>query len=153
MKEYSLQEVLDTERVDFKTKSGTIVYAEKGQLYIKLKIIMDEVKWICPLTKEWLETKFMKVQEPVNFMEVVSSNKKCKVEHELITDIINSDITLREFDGDTLEYKWFVEYKDKGYLQLNLLMSVIMGFLNVRDFKTVIEEGKWYLSEEEDICI
>jgi hypothetical protein len=96
---------------------------------------------------------FIPIPQPVGFMEVVESNKKCKVEHELMNDLLNSDITLKEFNNDELEYKWFLEYSNKGYLQLNLLMDVVMGFFNAREYKTVIKEGKWYLSDEEDIDI
>ena len=96
---------------------------------------------------------FIPISKPVSFMDIVDSNKKCKVEHELITDLLNSDITLKEFDNDELEYKWFMEYKNKGYLQINLLMDIVMGFLNAREYKIVIKEGKWYLSDEEDIDI
>lgn len=105
-------------------------------------------------TQNIINAKFISIkQKPVSFMDIVDSNKKCKVEHELITDLLNSDITLKEFDNDELEYKWFMEYKNKGYLQINLLMDIVMGFLNAREYKTVIKEGKWYLSDEEDIDI
>lgn len=146
MKMYSLQEVLETENVDFKTKSGTVVYAEKGQLYIKLQVVMSQVKWACPLNREWLNTKFIKAQESVNFTEVINSSRKCKVEHKNVTTILeNKDIT---FDKHMIAESFRAMQKDE-YLDFDSVMLVLSRFLGARLLKQVITDGKWYLEESE----
>jgi hypothetical protein len=74
---------------------------------------------------------FIPIQQPVSFMEVVKSGKKCKVEHELI----DTDLTV---------------YSNKKISDFNDLDWVLFTLTNNQiDIKTIIQEGKWYIEESE----
>lgn len=78
-----------------------------------------------------MDTTFIPIQQPVSFMEVVKSGKKCKVKHELI----DTDLTV---------------YSNKKISDFNDLDWVLFTLTdNQIDIKTIIQEGKWYIEESE----
>lgn len=78
------------------------------------------------------ESMFTIVQQPVSFMEIVKSCKKCKVKHELI----DTDLTV---------------YGNKKISDFNDLDWVLFTLTNNQiDIKTIIQEGKWYIESEAD---
>ncbi|WP_035790238.1 hypothetical protein [Clostridium beijerinckii] len=70
------------------------------------------------------------IQQPVNFMEVVNSDKKCKVEHKLM---------ICHFD----EY----EFDLKVYRFLSDIMQTLGHIHTSMELRKIIKEGKWYVEE------
>ncbi|MDF2881536.1 MAG: hypothetical protein K0R54_2093 [Clostridiaceae bacterium] len=77
------------------------------------------------LNERYITATFITIQQPVSFMEVVNSDKKCKVEHQLIKDKMLSFNTF----SDVLE-----------------ALSVYHSSIQLRQ---IIKEGKWYIKESE----
>ena len=70
--------------------------------------------------------KFEVIQKPVSFMEALKSGKKLKVEHPLMSEIIETEI--KEFDS----ISW-------------ILFAITNENIDVRE---IILNGKWYIEEE-----
>ena len=96
------------------------------------------IDWVCHPQDTFMQPYdflinglFIPIQQPVSFMEVVKSGKKCKVEHELI----DTDLTV---------------YSNKKISDFNDLNWVLFTLTdNQIDIKTIIQEGKWYIEESE----
>ena len=73
-----------------------------------------------------------KQQKPVNFMEVVNSDKKCKVEHELIDE-------LKDYDK-SIDYSKFYDF--------DFLISYLSNDFYGDKLRLIIKEGRWYLGED-----
>lgn len=79
-----------------------------------------------------MDTTFIPIQQPVSFMEVVKSDKKCKVEHKLMNC---------HFD----EYSFNL----KGYKFFSNVMETLGDVHTSRELRKIILEGKWYIEEIE----
>jgi len=84
---------------------------------------------------------FMPIQQPVSFIEVVNSDKKCRVEHELVQKGLN---------GNVMDIYWAESFKRGEFIPFNFLMNIISYYLGWSELRTVIQEGKWYLEDEID---
>ncbi len=82
--------------------------------------------------------KFIPIQKPVSFMEVVNSNKRCKVEHEYVKEI-------RRLSDLCFVYK--LEFKKGEYMPLNYLMYALGYHCSQEDIQEIIKNGIWYLEE------
>lgn len=80
---------------------------------------------------------YIEKQMSVSFMEVVNSERDCRVEHSLLDIVIPTEE----------DNSYYYEFNNKGYLPLNCLLHILGGHLGVRKVKEVILEGKWYLEE------
>ncbi|WP_243187077.1 hypothetical protein [Clostridium botulinum] len=85
------------------------------------------------------------VEEPVSLMEMLNSDGKCRVEHELIDKNLQDEISTT----DEITLKDYENLKANKYMPLHNLMSVLPWILNSQNFKEVIKNGKWYLEEDE----
>lgn len=85
-----------------------------------------------------LSISFVIVQKPVSFMEVVNSNKKCRVEHSFIDNYSMCDNSLIKS-----------MYK-KEYMGLGLILEGLSKFYNSVCLKEIIKNGRWYIEESED---
>ena len=81
------------------------------------------------VTDDVVHLKFVQIQKLVTFDEVVNSDKRCRVEHELVDKITGDD-----------EYSFFDSYTTFDNYIFNLAQE-----LNSEELKKVITEGKWYL--------
>ena len=89
MREYSLQEVFNEEEgTEFKVKyekgscnRATVKLVEKEKEFLNnhTKLVWNNGQDI-QMKEEFVTAKFIKVQEPVSFNDVINSNKKCSVE-------------------------------------------------------------------------
>lgn len=77
------------------------------------------------------QDKFIKVEEPVSFYEVVCSDKQCRVEHEIINDYLSTE------DIDTLQ----------KYDELKCILKTLSQTISNKGMKTIMKEGKWYLQD------
>ena len=120
-----------------------IVYEDglKANTNMILKTDEDDTKhlnWVdgsCLKVYSFLaDAIFIPIQQPVSFMEVVKSGKKCKVEHELV-------------DTDLVVY---VNKKISDFNDLDWVLFTLTD--NQIDIKTIIQEGKWYIEESEAKC-
>lgn len=75
------------------------------------------------LSEITIAAKFRKIPQAVRFMDVVDSDKKCRVEHELV---------------DNVKY-------EKEYHDFHEVMRNMLTWYNNDELKTVIKDGKWYL--------
>lgn len=93
---------------------------------------------------EILKIDFCEIKKPtpVTFDEILNSNKKCKVEHEMLKNIK----ILRDS-----EIKWIedaIEIVKQGKCTyLSSLMAVLGIFMSSQQMKEIIKNGKWYLQE------
>lgn len=71
-----------------------------------------------------IDDNFIKVEKPVSFEEVLNSDKKCRVEHELLR-------------GD-----YYKEYKNFTFLLKSLIETYVPEHV-----KSILKNGKWYLEE------
>ena len=90
---------------------------------------------------------FKKVNKPVSFQDVLNSDKKCKVEHELIDRCIKNMSVCYTYGVDYLETA-ISDIKTDNYMYLDSLMSGLGLALSNQRLKEVINDGKWYLEEE-----
>jgi hypothetical protein len=151
MKEYTLQEV-------FEEKEGTEfeVYHNGNDKNIKNIVIIyanedKRLYWAdgekVQLRESLAKGKFIKVQQPVSFMDVVNSNKKCKVEYELVTAmLISKDI---KFDKHFIAESFRAMQKDE-YIYVDEVVLVLSKYLGAKALRKVIKEGKWYLEDKVD---
>lgn len=117
---------------------------------VRLNGLLDgkELTWLngekATCGSKFIDSIFIPIQQPVSFMEVVNSDKKCRVEHP----IINS----RVLNGSTmnlcLEAK---EMKEGKCLKLNWILYIIGYSVDSEMLRTVIKEGKWYIEESEEL--
>lgn len=84
---------------------------------------------------------FIPIQQPVSFMEVVNSEKRCRVEHRFMKEIKNKNV---------IETVYNSEFEKGAYLPLNYLMCILGGNNIASDLKQIIKEGKWYLEDKID---
>lgn len=82
------------------------------------------------VTNEILDAKFVLIQEPVDIMTVMKSNKKCKVNHELINAAFEIIGTVNYYDN---------------YDEFNNLMRNLSKDFNGIDLKRIMMEGEWFL--------
>lgn len=71
---------------------------------------------------------FIPIQKSVSFMEVVESEKECRVEHKL-----------------TVNYRLYNEFN--SFQDVMYILSVDFKSEQLRE---IITEGKWYIEESED---
>lgn len=90
-----------------------MVCEDKEDRYSRYSILHD-----ITLKEEWKEVK-----QPVDFMTVVKSRKKVKVEHELL------------------------EEEQEEYLSLDILMFNLSNMHYEPDFTDIILNGKWYIED------
>ena len=76
--------------------------------------------------------KWELIKQPVTFEEVLNSNKRCKVKHDLIKERFNVD--------GCSSY-------ETSYETLDVLISFLSNSLDDKDLKEVIKNGKWYLED------
>jgi len=147
MKDYSLAEVFEMEK-------DTIVelypYFEDSK-QIKLIEMYDGHKYLYyiddkgnmkdgVIVNNWLmyEARFIKVKPSVSLAEVINQNKRCKIEHYMINQLIEN-----EEDGQS--FLWLSEYQ-----YLKDIMCAIAEEFNKTGFNEILREAKWYLEESED---
>jgi len=94
-----------------------------------------------PFNELWLATEFIKIQQPVSFMDVVDSDKKCRVDHEFIESIKKNNQAETVYNS---------EFKKGEYLPLNYLMCILGGNSTENNIKEIIKKGKWYLEDKID---
>ncbi|OOM81640.1 hypothetical protein CLPUN_10290 [Clostridium puniceum] len=75
------------------------------------------------LSEVTIAAKFIKIPKPVSFMDVVNSDKKCRIEHELVDN----------------------EIYEKEYHDFREVIRVMTTWYSTKELKQVIREGKWYL--------
>lgn len=86
---------------------------------------------------------FIPIQQPVSFMEVVNSDKKCRVEHELVSKGFKEN-------EDVMMLGWAKSFERGEFIPFNFLMHIIAFYLGWSELRIVILEGKWYLEEKID---
>jgi hypothetical protein len=101
--------------------------------------VWDDRKFV-EITKDLIDATFIPIQQPVNFMEVVNSDKKCRVEHEAITDFLK--------DKKPNEY-WYLQ--DDRCHHLTEILHVLCYVFCPSLFNRVIKEAKWYIEESEEL--
>ncbi|MGL4358590.1 MAG: hypothetical protein ACRCSY_07835 [Cetobacterium sp.] len=89
---------------------------------------------------EIMTLDFEFIQQPVTFKEVLNSDKKCRVEHELIKRLFRvcestEEVITKNVFG-LIDGKW---------LYLHDLLIALSWKLDNKELKNVIKEGKWYL--------
>jgi hypothetical protein len=123
----------DTKRI----RDNTKMIAINTQEGIRFKEYTDIEK----ASKSLINATFIPIQQPVSFMEVVNSDKKCRVEHP----IINS----RVLNGSTMNLcSEAKEMKEGKYLKLNWILYIIGYSIDAEMIRTIINEGKWYIEEQ-----
>lgn len=119
MKEYTLQEIFDLpEGIEF-INADAHFEVRNGVLYNWFK---PNDKQSVRLTKMYVHMKFIKVQEPVSFMDVINSNKLCRVEYE------NCDTQTNE-----------------GFQCLDSLLHFLSSKYPPSTLREIIKDGRWYL--------
>lgn len=139
MKTYKTWEVLkmieENKTLEFKNKRGEII---KYKNYC-VRILKDNKNlefYGFDIEDEWILIK-----QPVTFEEVLSLNKRCKVEHELINDEINICCNEKVIKDSC---KFLISGR---YLELNYLMLALSWIFSNEGIRKIIEEGKWYLED------
>lgn len=80
------------------------------------------------LFEEYLNATFIPIQQPVSFMEVVNSNKCCKVKYE------NCDTQFNE-----------------GFKCLDTVLYFLSFEYPPSTLREIIKNGKWYIEESEEL--
>jgi hypothetical protein len=108
----------DTKRI----RDNTKMIAINTQEGIRFKEYSDIEK----ASKSLINAIFIPIQQPVSFMEVVNSDKYCKVEHEILKD-------------NTLV---------KDYSKFDIIMYELSETYESDELRKIILEGKWYIEEQ-----
>lgn len=131
MKEYSLQEIFDLPEGTEFINADAHFEVMNGVLYNWFK---PKDKQSVRLTKMYVNMKFMKVQQPVSFVEAITSNKRIKV-----------DVTeLNEKYGDG-SHVLLNSYWNNVYFTIDAILSMLGEGDHYRN--RIIKEGKWYVEE------
>jgi hypothetical protein len=77
--------------------------------------------------------RFIKVKPSVSLAEVISQDKRCKIENDMINQLI-------EEDGQN--FLWLTEYQ-----YLKDIMCVISEEFNKTAFNEILRNAKWYLED------
>ena len=89
------------------------------------------------LTDSVADAVLIKIQQPVSFMEVVNSDKKCKV----------------DFSNIGLPNHWdarVLKFKNKNYITFGQLMYDLSNTCGTDVLRKIFKEAKWYVEESED---
>lgn len=131
--EYDIYEIISDfkEGVIFNCKEPSCYKADKFKIKNRKLMILDHLgRWNefksipgCTLSMRFT---MHPIQKPVSFDQVLCSDKKCRVEHEL-------------FD--------FNRVFGDGYFGLDSILYEVANYLDEIEIKRVIREGKWYLEE------
>ncbi len=113
-------------------RDNTKLIAVNTQGGVKFKEYSDVEK----ASKTLINAKFIPIQQLVSFMEVVNSNKKCRVEHKYVEEI-RAVTDLQDF--------YINEFRNNDCIPLNYLMHILCYHTSQEDLKEIIKEGKWYL--------
>lgn len=84
-----------------------------------------------------IDAIFIPIQQPVSFMEVVNSDKRCKVDF--------SEIGLPDI------YKERIEKFSNKYNSFGQILFDLSNCFATRDFKLIILNSKWYIEESEEL--
>jgi hypothetical protein len=90
------------------------------------------------------DDEFIKVEKPVSFDDVLNSDKKCRVEHELIKEIFEDTYG---YTGDYYITQSLNHFKNGEYLKLEDILLIIGRFTCNEEVKDIINNGKWFLEE------
>ena len=74
--------------------------------------------------------KFVKVEEPVSFVDVLKSDKKCRVEHEIIEKLMSNEEN--DFDFDE-------------YMEIDEVLFELTNQCEASETRDVLLNGIWYL--------
>ena len=74
--------------------------------------------------------KFIKVEEPVSFVDVLKSDKKCRVEHERIEKLMSNEEN--DFDFDE-------------YMEIDEVLFELTNQCEASETRDVLLNGIWYL--------
>ena len=132
MKEYSFEEVIANikEGETYKCTSDIYIIQTIHRNEIGLKINNYEPLERCGTNDV---QRFVKIETPVSFNDVLHSDKKCRVEHELIDRLINNE----ENDFDFTEYN-----------EIDDLLFEITNQYIADETRDVLINGRWYIEED-----
>ncbi|MDS0525481.1 hypothetical protein NNC19_07305 [Clostridium sp. SHJSY1] len=111
------------------------------------KLVVDNRAYIEIVVSDFISNAtFIPIQQPASFMEVVESGKKCRVEHELVKDmLLDTDYD----DADCYIKNALKTIKNGSYLMLEDMLLVIARFSGVNEIQDIIKNGKWYIESED----
>ena len=120
-------------------------------LAINGKLIWEDVKEPVQITEVMVNASYSEVKRtPVTFEDVLNSDKKCRVEHELINErkyynLLNEKKKI-EFNEEWIQIAW-EDYEKGDFLDFENLMLIISYLAEFDDLREIIKEGKWYLED------
>jgi hypothetical protein len=148
MREYNFNELLEEDintqfEVKYKDGNTDISYItvqkhedDRGK-YLEWDSGDEEFNEEVTITEKMSQATFIKVEKllkPVSFMEVVNSDRRCKVDYYRINELIEE-----EDSG----FEWLTQYQN-----LDNIMNTLSREFNTIAFKEIIAKGKWYLESE-----
>lgn len=151
-KRYTLVEMIEkfkeNNKLKFKDLDGNVVISLRyfdTALMFEFEKPTDNVSYVTMPIDNCYEL----IEEPVTFKEVLNSDKRCRIEHELIKKGFKE---LEELDNDTLSLPPWVDtalnhIKEDEYTCFMWIITGLPWILNGSDLREVIKNGKWYLEE------
>jgi hypothetical protein len=94
------------------------------------------------LSDRTLKATFIPIQQPVNFMQVIESDKRCRVEHEIMHNLSKQTYCNENAIKDDVN-----DMLDGKYMSLDKILSALSWKLGADELSAVIKKGKWYLEE------
>jgi len=141
MKKYKLWEVIKMMAED-KSKVFRCLELENELMWKDDYLLFENGNELI-LNNYAMDYEWKLVKRAVTFEEVLNSNKKCRVEHELIDSGLDDEIT----SNDNVTLEDYQTLKEGNYMELHNLISVLPWILSNEEFKQVLKEGKWYLED------
>jgi hypothetical protein len=83
--------------------------------------------------------KFIKINKPITFNGVLNSNKKCRVEHEIIDKILDET-------SQDASLAW--RLRKTNYTSLANIMESLGHYCSGEGIRDIIKEGRWHLESE-----
>lgn len=90
---------------------------------------------------EIMTLDFEFTQQSVTFEEVLNSNKRCRVEHEMLNKEIEK---INELSNESANY-FLIEFKNGKYLKFKYLLELFIWIFPNWKIKQIFNEAKWYL--------
>jgi hypothetical protein len=137
---YNLEEVLEMEGSEFTARDGLLVKCISGVLNVYCRKKYEA----CGVSKFWLNNEYKLVNKPVTFSDVLESNKRCRVEHEIVEAILLT----ANYEGECIYIeKGFKAIEEGKYLKLEDILLVICRFAGTGEIQKIIKNGRWFLEE------
>ena len=90
-----------------------------------------------------INAKFIPVPKPVSFIEAVKTERRIKVEHNLIDDILSNGKDIYFRSNSSYNREAIKRFRKKEFMPANYLFSALGYLFDESEIAEIITDGKW----------